>query len=36
MTGVEPGWQEPPEERGREKLAESLRRYAETIPGQSD
>ena len=36
MTGAEPGWQEPPEERGRESSLEALRRYAETIPGQNE
>jgi hypothetical protein len=35
MTGGEPGWQEPPEEPGRESSLEELRGYAETIPGQS-
>jgi cytochrome c-type protein NapC len=28
MSGIEPGWQEPKEERGRESLIESLRSYA--------
>ena len=32
MTGVEPGWQEPPEERGREGSIKALRHYAATIP----
>jgi len=36
MTGAEPGWQEPPEERARESSLETLRRYAETIPGQNE
>jgi cytochrome c-type protein NapC len=32
MTGIEPGWQEPPEERGREGSIKALRHYAATIP----
>ena len=36
MTGIEPGWQEPPEERGRESLIELLRRFATTIPAQNN
>ena len=36
MTGGEPGWQESPEEPGRESSLEELRGYAETIPGQNE
>jgi cytochrome c-type protein NapC len=36
MTGVEPGWQEPPEERGREGSIESLRSYAAAIAPRAD
>jgi cytochrome c-type protein NapC len=35
MSGIEPGWQEPPEERGRESMLESLRKYAVTLPVQN-
>jgi cytochrome c-type protein NapC len=35
MTGVEPGWQAPPEERGRESSVDSLRHFAATIQSQS-
>ena len=36
MTGIEPGWQEPPEERGRESSVDALRRYAGTIPAKGE
>jgi cytochrome c-type protein NapC len=36
MTGVEPGWQEPPEERGRQGSVEKLRSYAAAITPRAE